>query len=40
MVRTEPPHSPKVAKADQLALGDEGGGGGSASCMREKDMSC
>lgn len=26
MVRTEPPHSPKVAKADQLALGDEGGG--------------
>lgn len=21
MVRTEPPHSPKVAKADQLALG-------------------
>lgn len=34
MARTEPPHSPKVAKAGQLALGS------LASCMREKDMSC
>ena len=38
MARTEPPDSPKVAKADQLALVGEMGG--SASCMREKDMSC
>lgn len=28
MAQTEPPHSPEVAKADQLALRDDLGGGG------------